>query len=371
MLAVAANPPEPGDGAPTTTCQLGVAEPVAVLRAVRVGARSTSRRTRCPSAAAASDQGPRVEVPRQPRASSGCCGRAERVDRRRRARSSPTCRSPSACATSVAARRPRQGRASTSCGGTADLYGVYTEAEVIYTDDRTLELFSSLDAAGPGDVPVRRRDGRLAVLPAGRALPGRDAVGSARSRARPRASRRCRSASASSWSLALFDMEGTIIPSNVVESYVWTRMADLPRDEWPTELASVFSRIPVVPAWPTGATGASSCGRSSAGTRARAVEGIDRLVERASWPSSCCRRSRAAAIRRIREHRAAGHRTILITAAAEPFVRPLAPLFDEVIAAKLEVARRALHGLPGRAARSSARRARPGSAGTPSWRAST
>ena len=44
-----------------------------------------------------------------------------------------------------------------------------------------------------------------------------------------------------------------------------------------------------------------------------------------------------AAIRRIREHRAAGHRTILITAAADIFVRPLAPLFDVVIGCELEV----------------------------------
>ena len=39
-------------------------------------------------------------------------------------------------------------------------------------------------------------------------------------------------------------MEGTIITSNVVESYVWTRMADLPPDEWPRELVSVFGKIP-------------------------------------------------------------------------------------------------------------------------------
>ena len=45
----------------------------------------------------------------------------------------------------------------------------------------------------------------------------------------------------------------------------------------------------------------------------------------------------AAAVRRIREHREAGHRTMLITAAAEPFVQPIAPLFDEVIGARLEV----------------------------------
>ena len=39
-------------------------------------------------------------------------------------------------------------------------------------------------------------------------------------------------------------MEGTIITSNVVESYVWTKMADLPPDEWPRELVSVFGKIP-------------------------------------------------------------------------------------------------------------------------------
>jgi HAD superfamily hydrolase (TIGR01490 family) len=42
-----------------------------------------------------------------------------------------------------------------------------------------------------------------------------------------------------------------------------------------------------------------------------------------------------AAVRRIREHRAAGHRTILITGALECFARPLEPLFDEILATRL------------------------------------
>jgi HAD superfamily hydrolase (TIGR01490 family) len=44
-----------------------------------------------------------------------------------------------------------------------------------------------------------------------------------------------------------------------------------------------------------------------------------------------------ASFRRIRDHRAHGHRTILLTAAAEPYLKPLAPLFDLVIGAELEV----------------------------------
>jgi len=42
-------------------------------------------------------------------------------------------------------------------------------------------------------------------------------------------------------------------------------------------------------------------------------------------------------VRTIRAHRAAGHRTILITGAVAPLVRPVAPLFDEIVAADLEV----------------------------------
>ncbi len=42
-----------------------------------------------------------------------------------------------------------------------------------------------------------------------------------------------------------------------------------------------------------------------------------------------------AAVRRIREHRRAGHRTVLITGAVRPLTRPLAPLFDHIEAADL------------------------------------
>jgi HAD superfamily hydrolase (TIGR01490 family) len=48
-------------------------------------------------------------------------------------------------------------------------------------------------------------------------------------------------------------------------------------------------------------------------------------------------RTSPAAIRRIREHRALGHRTLLITGALELYIAPLAPLFDEIIGARLVV----------------------------------
>jgi fatty acyl-CoA reductase len=133
--------------------------------------------------------------------------------------------------------------------------------------------------------------------------------------------------------VAVFDMEGTLISSNVVESYVWAKMADLEAEDWPAELARVFGRIPSY----------LQIDRRDRGEFLRtffrrydgaSVEGIERLV-RAHVGEFTLQKVSAAAIRRVREHRAARHRTILITAAAEPFVRPLAPLFDVVIAAEL------------------------------------
>jgi phosphoserine phosphatase len=43
-------------------------------------------------------------------------------------------------------------------------------------------------------------------------------------------------------------------------------------------------------------------------------------------------------LRRVRAHRAAGHRTVLLTGALDVFTRPLAPLFDHVQAARLTTA---------------------------------
>ena len=47
-----------------------------------------------------------------------------------------------------------------------------------------------------------------------------------------------------------------------------------------------------------------------------------------------------AGIRRVREHRALGHRTVLITGALDFVVEPLRPLFDDIVCASLEQTRR-------------------------------
>ena len=124
----------------------------------------------------------------------------------------------------------------------SDLYGMYTETEVVYTDARVVSLWESLTPsdkelfpfdAGVLDWKYYLQDVHCpAVTVSLRELSRRD-------REKPVVRIRPRDDTV----LAVFDMEGTIISSNVVESYVWTRFADLPLDEWPAEMVSVFGRI--------------------------------------------------------------------------------------------------------------------------------
>ena len=216
----------------------------------------------------------------------------------------------------------------------SDLYGAYTEAEVIYTDEVAMALSASLStedrARFPFDAAAIDWKHYLqdvhspAVTRSLRELSRRD-------RERPQVRIREREDPV----LAVFDMEGTIISSNVVESYVWAKMADLEPDEWPGELVGVFGRIPRYLAIDRRDRGdfLRTFFRRYEGA---SVEGIRRLVDR-HVGEFMLQKASPGAIRRIREHRSAGHRTMLLTAAARPFLRPLEPLFDVVIGADLQV----------------------------------
>jgi HAD superfamily hydrolase (TIGR01490 family) len=214
----------------------------------------------------------------------------------------------------------------------ADLYGAYTEAEVIYTDDRAVELYRSLTDEDRRDFhfdsalidwPTYLQDIHcpsitiaMRVLtperpaPEVRVTPRHDGV------------------------LALFDMEGTLLDSNVIESYLWLRLAELPREEWPFEVGAVLRRLPRY-------IGAERRDRGEflrtfyRRYEGASVKGLDRLIDQ-DVSELVLRRLSPAAVRRIREHRRAGHITILITGALHCFIRPLLPLFDEVVAAELD-----------------------------------
>jgi HAD superfamily phosphoserine phosphatase-like hydrolase len=135
--------------------------------------------------------------------------------------------------------------------------------------------------------------------------------------------------------VAAFDLENTLIASNVVESYSWLATRRLDRGE---RLRYALRTIAEAP-------GLLKLDRIDRGDFLRyfyrryedapveqietdARELLSQLVLTKSFP---------AGLRRVRDHRQLRHRTILITGALDFAVEGLRPLFDEIIAAEMTV----------------------------------
>ncbi|MCA1834767.1 MAG: HAD-IB family hydrolase [Actinobacteria bacterium] len=216
----------------------------------------------------------------------------------------------------------------------AGLYGPYAEAEVVYTDERAGALFESLPEEDRRDFnfdPTTftwKHYLQEVHLPSITQImrwvrPPRDAprVQVAPNGAHP--------------VLAVFDVEGTIVSSNVLEAYVWLKLSDTPRDEWPFAFAGLIRRVPGYLSAERRDRGEflRSFYRRYAGAREEEI----RARADASISELLLRRLAPGATRRIREHRSAGHRVILVTGSADFVVKPLVPLVDDVVAAHLRV----------------------------------
>ena len=220
-----------------------------------------------------------------------------------------------------------------------ELYGSYTESEVAFVDERTLALHNALDPAdqeqfGCDSAIIDWRHYLQDVHCPSITAPLR-AMTSGRSKRRT-PTVQLGATDGAKHVLAVFDLDGTLMSSNVVESYLRLRLPGLARHEQVREMADVVGSLPRY----------LIADRRDRGALLRAVyrryagvdpADLDRLVDE-ELADDILARVWPAAIRRVRDHRAAGHRTLLITGAIRPLTRPLAPLFDEIAAAELAVA---------------------------------
>ena len=134
---------------------------------------------------------------------------------------------------------------------------------------------------------------------------------------------------------AFFDMDGTLLSSNVIETYLWLRLQELSGTERFAELSRIAAKVPSLIQAERRERSAflRSVYREYDGAR---LSDLDTIADEYLTDHVLTRLS-PAAVRKIREHRAAGHRTVLITGAIRPLTRPLIPLFDHIEAAELEV----------------------------------
>ncbi len=222
--------------------------------------------------------------------------------------------------------------------GYTELYGAYTETEAHFRVDRLLSLWERL---APSDRELFCFDPGVISWPDyvhDVHLPS--VVEHARVRSTPRrstmASRSDRARSAilaPERHLAAFDLENTLVASNVVESYAWLASRHLPVGERVAFTARILREAPSLLALDRRDRGdfLRTFYRRYDGApldllRTDAVEMFHHLLLAKSFP---------AGFARVRAHRALGHRTVLITGALDFVVEPLRPLFDEVVCARL------------------------------------
>jgi phosphoserine phosphatase/nucleoside-diphosphate-sugar epimerase len=215
----------------------------------------------------------------------------------------------------------------------ANLYRAYVQSEIIFDDTHSRALNASLSPDEQDDrgfdattidwhdyfqtvhIPAITGMTRVfAVRPAGKAvkrkpLPQRNDV------------------------LAVFDFEGTIVESNLVQQYLWARLGTLTPAKWPIELVGLGLSVPRF----------LMAERRDRGEFIRALmrryEGmsadeLDTLVK-GRFGRFLRSHSLPEALRRVKEHRAAGHRTVLVTGALRSSVDTFAPFFDDVVASEM------------------------------------
>lgn len=222
--------------------------------------------------------------------------------------------------------------------GYVELYGAYTECEALFGLDRLLELWDGLDDDDQGafcfdpriidwphyvtdiHLPTVVAQGRVKTAPSGRSGPSRKV----RQRAQALSPDR---------HMAAFDLENTVIAANVVMAYGWLATRRLPLDERARLVAKILLEAPSLLAL-------DHRDRSDFLRHFyRRYQGapIEQMAEDSGEMFSDLILTQAypAAIRRVREHRAAGHTTVLITGALDFIVEPLRPLFDHIVCAEL------------------------------------
>jgi HAD superfamily hydrolase (TIGR01490 family) len=218
-----------------------------------------------------------------------------------------------------------------------DLYRHYVQSEIIFDDTRTKGLQASLAATQPADVvkdlgfDVTDIDWETyfqdvhfpAITTMVRAFSVRPA--SAERPEEPLPER--------SDVVAIFDLEGTVVDSNIVEQYLWVRSSGFGKAAWPGEVVSLLASLP-------GYLRAEQRDRGEfirAFLRRYAGMPVARLEEvvSTSFARTLLSHTMPEALERIAAHRAAGHRTVLVTGSIGTLVAPLAGLFDEVIASDM------------------------------------
>ncbi|WP_407691047.1 HAD-IB family hydrolase [Rubrobacter marinus] len=207
------------------------------------------------------------------------------------------------------------------------IYGDYGDMKSTFSARRVYELYKSLPEGDREAFPfdIAEVDWREWLqethLPAITRKPGRKKRGKGREEKPGEVA-------------AIFDVDGTLVKSNVVSYYAWMKMRDLPPIKRPLFAASILGKVPYY--WALDKISRTHFNRAFYKSYKGWKPARARALGKESFAGYTLDRLFPGAVEELREHRRAGHRIVLLSGALDFVLEPFKDLADDVLSAKLE-----------------------------------
>ncbi len=206
------------------------------------------------------------------------------------------------------------------------IYGAYANMASIFSTARTAEMFRELSPEDREEFSfdIKQLDWREWLhethLPALTERPGRK--------------RGCKAPAENPGEIAaIFDVDGTLIGSNVVSYYAWLRMRELPGPVRPLWLAGFLAKVPYY--WGLDKISRSHFNRAFYKNYRGWKPARARHLGKESFSGFTLERMYPEALEALRKHRKAGHRVVLLSGALDFLLEPFEDMVDDVLCARL------------------------------------
>jgi HAD superfamily hydrolase (TIGR01490 family) len=132
---------------------------------------------------------------------------------------------------------------------------------------------------------------------------------------------------------AIFDVDGTLVGSNVVSYYAWLKMREMPAALRPLWAAGFLTKIPFY--WALDKVSRAHFNRAFYKNYAGWKPARARHLGQESFPGFTLSRIYPDALACLREHKRMGHRVVLLSGALDFLLDPFKDLADDVLSASL------------------------------------
>jgi len=206
------------------------------------------------------------------------------------------------------------------------IYGAYANMTATFSTGRTTSLYEALSPEDRGSFPfdITEVDWRAwmqgAHLPALTTRPGRK-------------KRKKKAREKPGDVAAIFDVDGTLVGSNVVSYYAWLRMRELPAAARPLWLAGFLTKVPYY--WGLDKISRAHFNRAFYKNYAGWKPSRARHLGQESFAGFTLERLFPDALQQLRDHKAAGHRVVLLSGALDFLLEPMKDLADDVLCSTL------------------------------------